>query len=402
MPQKLTKMTIDRVSLVDKGANQRQFAILKRAGEYAAEDHLQPWTAPSFLEAIAKRVADLLGIAKASKTEDGKDFPASDYAYVPDPDKPSTWKLRLTSTPGGDPDPGIVGAAAAALGKGFRGNKVQIPDADLPKVKAKVRAAWSKANPGKEEDDMPEAIAKAATRTFNDYRASQELNSELPEAFATLQDSIWSAMWAYGDDDQPLPIDQRKALIAQNLDEFKAFALGLIDAGMTKRDTRGTSQAVLAIEGIVAKVGRKISAARLTRLQEAASALSAVLAEVEAADDTATEKRDSAEEEDMTPEELTAAIEKGMAPLVERIEKLEKAGPPAAPPSQDTAPPAGPETPAEGEEPATLETVVDAISKLADRVEAVEKTPGQRTSQDGQDTPVKKGTGWGDVFGIGH
>jgi hypothetical protein len=94
----------------------------------------------------------------ATKTEDGESFPASDYAYVPDPDMPSTWKLRLTSTPGGDPDPQIVGAAIAALGKGFRGNKVQIPADALGKVKAKVRAAWKKANPDKDEDQMPEVI----------------------------------------------------------------------------------------------------------------------------------------------------------------------------------------------------------------------------------------------------
>jgi hypothetical protein len=101
-------------------------------------------------------------ISFATKTEAGQSFPSSDYAYVPDPDKPSTWKLRLTSTPGGKPDPHIVGAAVAALGKGFRGNKVSIPSADLAKVKAKVRAAWLKANPDKTSKDLPSIIASAA------------------------------------------------------------------------------------------------------------------------------------------------------------------------------------------------------------------------------------------------
>jgi hypothetical protein len=102
-------------------------------------------------------------IAAATKSEgDAGNFPASDYAYVPDPDKPSTWKLRLTATPGGPPDARIVGAAIAALGKGFRGNKVQIPAEDLPAVKAKVRAAWKKANPDKEPEDMPDVIKASA------------------------------------------------------------------------------------------------------------------------------------------------------------------------------------------------------------------------------------------------
>lgn len=96
----------------------------------------------------------------ATKSEgDAGNFPSSDYAYVPDPDMPSTWKLRLTSTPGGDPDPSIVGAAIAALGKGFRGNKVEIPSNELSAVKAKVKSAWKKANPDKSEDEMPLALS---------------------------------------------------------------------------------------------------------------------------------------------------------------------------------------------------------------------------------------------------
>jgi hypothetical protein len=95
-----------------------------------------------------------------TKTEGGKAFPGSDYAYVPDKTKPSGWKLRLTSEPGGAPDPGIVGAAAAALGPGYRGQKVDIPASDRPKVIARVRAAWAKANPDKKPADMPEGIRK--------------------------------------------------------------------------------------------------------------------------------------------------------------------------------------------------------------------------------------------------
>ena len=108
-----------------------------------------------------EEVTEYVPVAEG-KTEAGVEFPASDYAYVPDPEKPSTWKLRLTSKPGGKPDPKIVGAAVAALGKGFRGKKVQIPEDDLPKVKAKVRAAWKKANPDKGADEMPDVIKEAA------------------------------------------------------------------------------------------------------------------------------------------------------------------------------------------------------------------------------------------------
>jgi hypothetical protein len=102
---------------------------------------------------MAGVTVDVFAVTKSEG--DAGNFPASDYAYVPDPAKPSTWKLRLTKTPGGTPDAGIVGAAIAALGKGFRGQKVDIPAAALAGVKAKVAAAWKKANPDKDPDDMP-------------------------------------------------------------------------------------------------------------------------------------------------------------------------------------------------------------------------------------------------------
>jgi hypothetical protein len=95
---------------------------------------------------------------KPTKTEGGSKFFASDYAYVPDAQKPSTWKLRLTNSPGGSPDPRIVGAAVAALGPGFRGQKVQLPSKDRAAVIRRVRSAWLKANPGKTREDLPSVL----------------------------------------------------------------------------------------------------------------------------------------------------------------------------------------------------------------------------------------------------
>ena len=130
-------------------------------------------------EGILERLKTLLGLGtdplrgsgeKAeTKTEDGKGFPAGDYAYVPDADKPSTWKLRLTSTPGGPPDPKIVGAAIAAFSPGgFRGQPVQIPAADVAAAKAKVRAAWAKAHPDMKTADMPMHIKELAEAELTD------------------------------------------------------------------------------------------------------------------------------------------------------------------------------------------------------------------------------------------
>lgn len=86
----------------------------------------------------------------------GEDHPASDFAYVPDPDKPSTWKLPIF-------DARHTAAAVAAIGKGFRGKKVAIPASDMAAVKAKVKAAYTKFFP---DNDVP-PVLKAANINFD-------------------------------------------------------------------------------------------------------------------------------------------------------------------------------------------------------------------------------------------
>ena len=89
-----------------------------------------------------------LEFLKAMKTEQGKKLSASSFAYVPDAEKPSTWKLRID-------DATHVRSAVAALGKGMMGNKVQIPSKDLAAVKRKVRSAYKKFYP---DNDVPTVL----------------------------------------------------------------------------------------------------------------------------------------------------------------------------------------------------------------------------------------------------
>jgi hypothetical protein len=99
--------------------------------------------------------------AAPTRTEGGRKFKKSDYAYTPS-DHPSSWKLRLTATPGGDPDPRMVGAAAAAFSSGgYRGQKVELPADAVAGAKAKVRAAWKKAHPDKTASEMPDSIKES-------------------------------------------------------------------------------------------------------------------------------------------------------------------------------------------------------------------------------------------------
>ncbi len=105
-------------------------------------------------------------VNNATKTEGDETLSASAFAYVPDPKKPSTWKLRID-------DAQHVGAAIAALGKGFRGQKVDIPAEDLAAVKKKVRAAWLKHNPDKTEADLPKLLVGNATKTKKELQKAK-------------------------------------------------------------------------------------------------------------------------------------------------------------------------------------------------------------------------------------
>jgi len=69
-----------------------------------------------------------------TKTENGQSFGRGAFLYTPS-DKPSEWKLRIEESPG-KVTVAQLGRAAAALGPGFRGQKVQM-GADERKAAAK-------------------------------------------------------------------------------------------------------------------------------------------------------------------------------------------------------------------------------------------------------------------------
>jgi len=66
----------------------------------------------------------LLG-EKATKTDGGRKFSSSAYLFVPDAEKPSTWKIRIEETPGNVTVTQLGRAAAALSNGGFRGNPTQ-------------------------------------------------------------------------------------------------------------------------------------------------------------------------------------------------------------------------------------------------------------------------------------
>lgn len=134
--RKMVNLSIEETSGVDHPAHLHEGWLVMKA---ASSDAVDKATRPM-------------------KTEDGVEFPAEAYAYVPDAESPSTWKLRLWESPADKVTARQVGMAVAALGPGFRGQRVQIPSEDMDSVKAKVRAAWSEANPDRDKEDMPPVL----------------------------------------------------------------------------------------------------------------------------------------------------------------------------------------------------------------------------------------------------
>ena len=87
---------------------------------------------------------------EVTKSEQDGNHSASHYLIVEDPQKPTTWHLRVKDM-SGKPDPHLMGGAHAALMSpaGFRGNKYEGPNkaeaiSKLKKLYAECKMEWPK------------------------------------------------------------------------------------------------------------------------------------------------------------------------------------------------------------------------------------------------------------------
>lgn len=105
------------------------------------------------------------------KTEGGVQFPMSDYAYVGDPERVTTWKLRLTESPGKVTLAQLSRAVQALSPEGFMGEQVDVPPDALPGIKRRIRTAYVKL--GVDEAEIPAEIRESSVeRTGNGLRES--------------------------------------------------------------------------------------------------------------------------------------------------------------------------------------------------------------------------------------
>src|SRR4029079_3225266 len=135
------------------------------------------------------------------KTECGQQFSSGAYLVVPNPDEPSTWNLRVEETPG-KVTTAQLGRAAAALGPGFRGNKVSLSPAERASALRKLRGLYK--SQGSSGDDLPavlqQAVSQVAGRRLRTNvaklmaqmeAAPATLKAEITEDLECLQESLY-------------------------------------------------------------------------------------------------------------------------------------------------------------------------------------------------------------------
>lgn len=94
-------------------------------------------------------------------------------------------------------------------------------------TRALTRAIAKRSGLTDAEIDAIEAAELAKGQpTFAERMAQRDFEDELPQAFDVLRDAVWSAFYPYPDDDDA---EAPKTLIERSLDEFKAWAIDLLE-----------------------------------------------------------------------------------------------------------------------------------------------------------------------------
>ncbi len=125
--------------------------FVERVGNVVSKERWQPLT-----DKVVNKVSDVTKQEAPVKVESGVRRRAREYAYVPDREKPSTWKLPLTDDSNTITVSKLGQAAAAFSPGGFRGRRVQIPTADVAKVKGRIKSEYRKL--GVEDADIPPSV----------------------------------------------------------------------------------------------------------------------------------------------------------------------------------------------------------------------------------------------------
>ncbi len=344
---KLANLDVSEISLVDRAANKRRFLFLKAKGGDKAMDPVELENEMLEEDQVTEEI---------EKTVDEKKLKSAVQALVAAlaqteiPDKAAKALKQLKK---------LLGLDAEEYGYGYgypEPQKAKTEKSLLDRIKALVF------------QHETEAVKKATE--FEAAMATQETTQDISSAIWALEGIIRDVL----QDEEGNKVERIKANVAA----FQDYVTRLLER-------EGVQKAREALE----KAGRKISAARLAKLKEThqnlvnlAAALAELIQEAETigtgeGDTTMTkEELEKFKTEELAPA-VSEAVQKALAPLEERIAKLEKAQ----------------------EEKNVEEAIKKALEPLAARVETIEKSRAASQSIPNEAPPASKGTFTGVLFG---
>ena len=180
--------------IFDKKLNDVVESYVGSGADGTLADHMfgtMQWRHTDMNDEVYDEARTLLRVTAAEKSK-------SDYAYTPT-DNPSDWKLDIS-------DKDHAAAAKAALGKGYRGNKVEIPSDDRQAVIDKVNAACRRF--GIEPfGEGKEGSADDASGFANDFIEEYDSLGLSFDSYDELAAEVWSAVEEAADADEEFYAD---------------------------------------------------------------------------------------------------------------------------------------------------------------------------------------------------
>lgn len=275
----------------------------------AVKSHFDARNATSSLQLEAPQHMADLEIKKLTASVDGKEHPASDFAFVPDPEKPSTWKLpifdashvrnalaRFNQTEGipEDEKPKVLArihAAAKKFGIDVSDDKKgkSITLAELETMTDEGLVEFVKQNPGALTGaitkSLTDALAKCKAMTTGDATSSPDFGSNLGKRHAQrqlaqhrsdIEDALYDTLSAIHQSDAPKD-DKRKAVgatyhkYADAMTDWHIKSYQLTDHPNDGDESYGAGLSKEAILGPMVTKGKKLPEAKRARLAHAVS-----------------------------------------------------------------------------------------------------------------------------------
>lgn len=345
---------MSEISLVDRAANKRRFLFFKSKG---GEQAVNP---KANLDELEDEMVEEEGVGEEiEKAIDEKKLKSAIEALVNAlskvelPDKAAKALAKLTELAG----------LEYGYGYGYpEPKKAKTEKGILEKIKDLIFQHEGGRSVDAAVVDSVSNVKKADKNLEAAFETSVKVN-DISNAVWQLQDVIRDILR----DNEANKIERIKA----NLDAFQAFVVKILEKD-------GVEKALESLE----KVGKKISTARLAKLKETHGnliQLANVLAELIQEAEGSIEERGT----DVTKEEMDKAmadgIKQALAPIEERIAKLEKAG--------------------EEITKSVEESIKKAVDPLTARVETIEKARSVSQSIPNEVQKANTGTFSGVIFG---